>query len=97
MKCWLVMIFSRKLRSEDSGQNNLIQRLRPLLLKKLYPYLPQMKDANPVILKMFYGYKLEDVDNPFYSHLLRWNNSNHIKKHFSDQIKSELERIFSFE
>jgi asparagine synthase (glutamine-hydrolysing) len=64
--------------------------IRPRLLTKLYPYLPQMKQANPAILKMFYGYKLEDVDNPFYSHLLRWNNSNHIKKHFSDQIKSEL-------
>jgi asparagine synthase (glutamine-hydrolysing) len=64
--------------------------IRPRLLKRLYPFLPQMKEANPAILKMFYGYKLEDIENPFYSHLLRWNNSNHIKKHFSDQIKSEL-------
>jgi asparagine synthase (glutamine-hydrolysing) len=64
--------------------------LRPRLLTKLYPYLPQMKQANPAILKMFYGYKLEEIENPFYSHLLRWNNSNHIKKHFTDQIKSEL-------
>lgn len=63
--------------------------IRPLLLKKLYPYMPQMKQANPVILKMFYGYKLEDTDNPFYSHLIRWNNSNHIKKHFSDMLKAE--------
>jgi asparagine synthase (glutamine-hydrolysing) len=64
---------------------------RPLLLKKLYPYLPQMKDANPAILKLFYGYKLEDTGNNFYSHLIRWNNSNHIKKHFSDSILKELE------
>jgi asparagine synthase (glutamine-hydrolysing) len=64
--------------------------IRPLLLKKLYPYLSQMKDVNPKILKMFYGYKLEDVDNPFYSHLLRFNNSNHIKKHFSDRINQCL-------
>lgn len=64
--------------------------LRPQLLTKLYPYLPQMKRANPAILKMFYGYKLEEVDNPYYSHLLRWNNSNHIKKHFSDSLKSQL-------
>lgn len=64
--------------------------IRPRLLTKLYPYLPQMRQANPAILKMFYGYKLEETDNPFYSHLLRWNNSNHIKKHFSEQIKSEL-------
>ncbi len=64
--------------------------LRPRLLTKLYPYLPQMKEANPAILKMFYGYKLEDTGNPYYSHLLRWNNSNHIKKHFSERIKHEL-------
>lgn len=65
--------------------------LRPTLLTKLYPYLPQMKQANPAILKMFYGYKLEDTGNPFYSHLLRWNNANHIKKHFSAAIRSELD------
>jgi asparagine synthase (glutamine-hydrolysing) len=65
-------------------------KIRPLLLKKLYPYLSQMKDVNPKMLKMFYGYKLEDVENPFYSHLLRWNNSNHIKKHFSDKTKEIL-------
>ena len=65
--------------------------IRPRLLTKLYPYLPQMKQANPAILKMFYGYKLEETENPFYSHLLRWNNSNHIKKHFSDRLKSELD------
>jgi asparagine synthase (glutamine-hydrolysing) len=64
--------------------------IRPKLLTKLYPYLPQMKNANPAILRMFYGYKLEDTQNPFYSHLLRWNNSNHIKKHFSDQVKAEV-------
>jgi asparagine synthase (glutamine-hydrolysing) len=64
--------------------------MRPLLLTKLYPYLSQMKDMNPRMLRMFYGYKLEDVDNPFYSHLLRFNNSNHIKKHFSKELSSEL-------
>lgn len=64
--------------------------IRPLLLKKLYPYLSQMKDMNPKMLRMFYGYKLEDIDNPFYSHLPRWNNSNHIKKHFSENIKQSL-------
>jgi asparagine synthase (glutamine-hydrolysing) len=67
--------------------------LRPLLLTKLYPYLPQMKQANPNVLKMFFGYKLDEVDNPFYSHLLRWNNSNHIKKHFSTKVKDDLKEF----
>ncbi len=64
--------------------------IRPLLLKKLYPYISQINQSNSTMLKVFFGYKLEDVDNPFYSHLLRWNNSNHIKKHFSGDIKSQL-------
>jgi asparagine synthase (glutamine-hydrolysing) len=65
-------------------------KIRPLLLKKLYPYLSQMKDVNPNMIRMFYGYKLEEVNNPYYSHLLRWNNSNHIKKHYSANIKEIL-------
>ena len=77
-----------KIRRFWASQPN--SKIRPLLLKKLYPYLPQMKQANPAILKMFFGFKLEDVENPFYSHLLRWNNSNHIKKHLSGCVKEEL-------
>jgi asparagine synthase (glutamine-hydrolysing) len=70
---------------------------RPLLLKKLYPYLPQMKNANPTILKMFFGFKLEDVNNPFYSHLIRWNNSNHILKHINTDILEKQDRLSSYE
>ncbi len=64
--------------------------LRPSLLKKIYPDIPHLRNASPNILKMFFGYKLEDTANPLYSHLLRWNNSNHIKKHFSEQIKDSV-------
>jgi asparagine synthase (glutamine-hydrolysing) len=42
------------------------------------------------MLKMFFGFKLDDIDNPFYSHQLRWNNSNHITKHLSDKLKEEI-------
>ena len=64
--------------------------LRPMLLKRIYPDIPHLRNASPNILKMFFGYKLEDTANPLYSHLLRWNNSNHIKKHFSERIKSSV-------
>jgi len=64
--------------------------IRPLLLKKLYPDIPHLHNAPTSVLKMFFGYKLEDIHDPFYSHLLRWNNSNHIKKHFSPEIKDGL-------
>jgi asparagine synthase (glutamine-hydrolysing) len=64
--------------------------LRPLLLRKLYPDLPHLQNVNQNILKMFFGYRLTDIKDPFYSHLLRWNNSNHIKKHFSARVKEGL-------
>jgi len=64
--------------------------LRPMLLKRIYPDIPHLRNASPNILKMFFGYKLEDTANPLYSHLLRWNNSNHIKKHFSDSFRKSV-------
>jgi asparagine synthase (glutamine-hydrolysing) len=66
-------------------------KLRPLLLKTIYPDIPHLKNANPGILKMFFGYRLNETDNPFYSHLLRWNNSNHILKNLSPDYKSRLQ------
>jgi asparagine synthase (glutamine-hydrolysing) len=56
-------------------------QIRPLLLQKLYPYLAQFQGKNSAMLKMFFGYRLEDSDSPVYSHLIRWNNSLHIKEH----------------
>ncbi len=56
-------------------------KIRPLLLQKLYPYLAQFQGRNSALLKMFFGYRLNDTDSPVYSHLIRWNNSKHIKEH----------------
>jgi asparagine synthase (glutamine-hydrolysing) len=64
--------------------------LRPMLLKRIYPDIPHLRNASPNILKMFFGYKLEETGHPLYSHLLRWNNSNHIKKHFSEKIRESV-------
>jgi len=65
--------------------------IRPLLLTKLYPYLPMMKDARSSVLKMFFGYKLGETDNPFYSHFLRWHNTSRIQNYFSNDLRSEIE------
>lgn len=65
-------------------------RLRPLLLKNLYPYLPQMKDANSTVLKMFFGYRLGDTGHPFYSHLLRWNNTSRIANYLSPEYRDRI-------
>lgn len=64
-------------------------RYRPLLLKKLYPYLSQMGNRNEMALKMFFGYRLTETASPVYSHLLRWNNTSRIMSYFSSDIKAE--------
>ena len=56
-------------------------KYRPLLLKKLYPYLPQINKATNNVLKMFFGYKLSETESPIYSHLLRWNNTSRINNY----------------
>ena len=58
-------------------------KIRPKLLAKLYPYLPMMNESPDLALKMFFGYKLSQTDDPLYSHQLRWNNSSRIKSFLS--------------
>lgn len=64
--------------------------IRPLLLKKLYPYLPQLQGSGSSMLKLFFGYRLSETESPIYSHLLRWHNTGRITNHFSKEIKQGL-------
>lgn len=64
--------------------------IRPLLLKRLYPYIPAISQASPAALKLFFGYRLNETDNPFYSHLLRWNNTARIGQYFSTDIREGM-------
>ncbi|MBS1921544.1 MAG: asparagine synthase (glutamine-hydrolyzing) [Bacteroidetes bacterium] len=64
--------------------------IRPKLLSRLYSYLPIIRDAGPTALKLFFGYKLNETGNPFYSHLLRWHNTSRNKTFFADDILVKL-------
>ena len=66
-------------------------RWRPELLKNLYSYIPAIKNSQPLALKLFYGYKLNETKNPFYSHLLRWHNSSRLLFYFHPQILHEID------
>jgi len=72
-------------------------KIRPLLLQKLYPYLAQFQGRNNALMKMFFGYRLNDTDSPAYSHLIRWNNSLHIKEHIrKDFLNGSSDPVESF-
>jgi asparagine synthase (glutamine-hydrolysing) len=63
---------------------------RPRLLTKLYPYLPLLKNSPELALKMFFGYKLTETEDPLYSHLLRWHNTSRIKSFFSNEFSGSI-------
>ena len=53
--------------------------------------MPQINKSNSNVLKMFFGYKLNEFDSPIYSHLLRWNNTSRINNYLSDEFKDSLD------
>lgn len=63
---------------------------RPLLLKKLYPYL-NLPDSNQgTYLKKFFGESLENPDNICFSHLPRWSTTAKAKQFYSSELNDEL-------
>ena len=63
---------------------------RPLLLKKLYRYVQNLD--NPAYLQKFFGYRLGDVAEPGYSHLLRWRNGARHRRLFHADRLAELDK-----
>jgi asparagine synthase (glutamine-hydrolysing) len=70
-------------------------RWRPLLLKRLYPYLPQLQSQSPAYLQAFFRIRPEDCDSPFFSHLPRWNLTSGLKRFLSPDVKAELNGLDS--
>jgi asparagine synthase (glutamine-hydrolysing) len=53
-------------------------RYRPLLLKRLYPYIFEGGRPNPFLFS-FFKKNLTDVQSPVYSHMVRWLNTAQLK------------------
>jgi len=71
-------------------------RLRSLLIGKLYPYIfdnPRLER----MLKTFFAQGLDMTDNPFFSHLIRWNNTSKIKTFFSSDLRAAIDPDCSYE
>ena len=50
-------------------------KFRPLLLRRLYPYLARDPNRASQFLNHFFGQGLTDTDDPLYSHRIRFNNA----------------------
>jgi asparagine synthase (glutamine-hydrolysing) len=64
--------------------------LRPLLLEKLYPYIFKNPTRGKAFLYKFYEVKPSEVEDPFFSHKIRWKNTGKNVLFFSDNVLSDL-------
>jgi len=65
-------------------------RMRPLLLKRLYPYLQALQKQSPSVLQGFFHVRPEDVASPLFSHLPRWELTAANKLFFSPDVKAAV-------
>jgi len=65
-------------------------KFRSLLLKKLYPYIPNWPNRAPAYLEAFYRTHLEKTAENCYSHFPRWTTTARTKLFFSPELKNEL-------
>ena len=66
-------------------------RLRPLLLKKIYSYLPQFQNRLYFNLALdFFKKDLTQFDDPFYTHATRISNSLATHLYFTEEMKEHL-------
>jgi asparagine synthase (glutamine-hydrolysing) len=64
--------------------------MRPLLLRRLYPYIDTVAYGGDAYLKNFFGKNLADVDDVFYSHRLRWQNTSRCWRFFSAEVMDQV-------
>ena len=57
---------------------------RPLLLQKLYPDITRLSRSAQDYLTAFFRRGLLDTENPYYSHLIRWNNTRRLVRFLND-------------
>jgi len=65
-------------------------QLRPLLFRRLYPYLPGLQNQSQAYLEAFFNVGLGSIDDPLYSHLPRFRTAGGAKVFFSNDLKAEL-------
>jgi len=64
---------------------------RPLLLKRLYPYMDGMQRQPSGYLKGFFQVRADDLASPFFSHLPRWRLTSRIRTFLSGDVRAATE------
>jgi asparagine synthase (glutamine-hydrolysing) len=70
---------------------------RPALLARLYPYLPKIQAQPPAYRKAFFHVRPEDLANPLFSHLPRWELTARLKAFFAPEFRARLGAYDAYE
>lgn len=63
---------------------------RPLLLRRLYPYLPRLQGQSQKNLEAFFRVGLNATEDPLYSHLPRFRTTSGAKAFFSRDMRRSI-------
>jgi len=64
--------------------------IRPLLLRRLYPYLKHSPVAGGAFAERFFGSDLARLDHPCFAHATRWTATRRIWQFFSPEWRAQL-------
>ena len=70
---------------------------RPLLLKRLFPFLADFQRQPVANLRHFFRVTAEDLSSPFFSHLRRWELTARLKMLFSADLQSAIGKYDSMQ
>jgi asparagine synthase (glutamine-hydrolysing) len=65
-------------------------KLRPLLFRRLYNYLPGMQAQPDAYRQAFFRTGVGEETNPLFSHMPRWQLTSRLKLFFSDDLRAQL-------
>jgi len=65
-------------------------KVRPQLLKRLYPYLRHSPATSAGFAQRFFSEGSEHIGEPYFAHIPRWNTTARIAQFFSPQLRDTL-------
>jgi asparagine synthase (glutamine-hydrolysing) len=65
-------------------------KFRPVLLRRLYPYMKNIQAQPEAYLRAFFRTSAEDFADPFFSHLPRWTLTSKLKLFYSPEFRGRL-------
>jgi len=65
-------------------------KMRPILLRRLYPYLQNIQSQPDAYRKAFFHINVDRNLQPFFSHIPRWQLTAKLKTFFSNAVRAEI-------